>query len=114
MTDYKNELRTKLKMDLLPKFTDEYIDEWGSGGNNINGLHKIIDSFADELLDKHIEALLSQHSKKRELEARVDENQRMIHKGVCEVMCGWSRLCDKKPSCVPFRKRISKLTNGEK
>jgi predicted metal-dependent hydrolase len=104
MTDYKNELRTKLKMDLLPKFTDEYIDEWGSGGNNINGLHKIIDSFADELLDKHIEALLSQHSKKRELEARVDELKRV------QDRWGGVRSANKQSW---IDDRINQLTNGE-
>jgi hypothetical protein len=109
MTDYKNELEQ----------IDEYLEAYANYkvASVTRPMKTLVDEYpqcSKEAAKIELEALLSQHSKKRELEARVDENQRMIHKGVCEVMCGWSRLCDKKPSCVPFRKRISKLTNGEK
>lgn len=46
-----DELREYLKMERVPKFTDDYIDEWSSDSNDIEGLHKIIDAFADEIVD---------------------------------------------------------------
>lgn len=45
-------------------------------------------------------------------EARIDELNILRHDGVCEVMCGWSEKCDKKPDCVPIWKRIQALSNN--
>lgn len=59
-----NELSTYLKMELIPKFTDDYLDEWTSESNDIEGLHKIIDNFADS-----IETLIAT----RTVEARINE-----------------------------------------
>ena len=43
------------------------------------------------------------------LRGRIVEVSKMLHKDVCEVMCGWSKICDKKTSCVPIRKRLKQL-----
>lgn len=63
-------LRERLSMELIPKFTDDYIDEWVRPGNDIEGLHIIIDSFADELVDL-FKAYLT------ELEGRLNQPSRL-------------------------------------
>lgn len=71
-----------LRMDLVPKFTDDYIDEWTSDNNDIGGLHKIIDSFADELqalIAKAIEQIEIEHIKD------IEEMDRFRHAAVQEA-----------------------------
>jgi hypothetical protein len=113
MTDYKNELRSVL-YDFLGDFKEKrYLSE----GNT------------DEAIAK-LEALLSQHSKKRELEAekrgRIAELQR-IHKNISVTEWNdseyeyWCENCtmlliEKDDICACERlttDRINKLTNRE-
>lgn len=97
MTDYKNELRSVL-YDFLGDFKEKrYLSE----GNT------------DEAIAK-LEALLSQHSKKRELEARVDElrGTRLIAEMAARIE--GSDATVKLSTLASFTKdRINQLTNRE-
>jgi len=91
MTDYKNEL------DFEQFYSDAGIKATEIGWEAIHE--------AQQDFEARIEALLSQHSKKRELEARVDENR--------IFMARLGRYTETSGVKVEVFDHIDQLTNGE-
>ncbi len=81
--------------------------------NEVEELEKLViaisgDDNAKFFPKRYVEAL-TLLLERRDTEARIDELEKLLHKDVCEVMCGWSKICDKEENCVPIRKRILEL-----
>ena len=100
MTDYKNELDLD---ELIKDHAEYYSKEHGRcGSGTISGSHTCL---SDKQFKAKLEALLSQHSKKRELEARAEEN-RLILKALKEGSGLRVHVAERL-------KELDQLTNGE-
>lgn len=71
MTDYKNELIAALKADFDELYKPQFTTDWES--------QRFIRRIELDIMSlSNLEALLSQHSKKRELEARLSELKSIV------------------------------------
>jgi hypothetical protein len=104
MTDYKNELEQAREVLVeLTDCPDVFLDETMATPVCLKCLDRV-----DEALAK-LEALLSQHSKKRELEARRDELQALNR----DIFGDLVTSREIKNTITKRLGRIHKLTNGE-
>lgn len=99
MTDYKNELR-KIH-DRFHGRQRTHTEVGKRSGWSGQELDNVLDE-DEQLMYQELEALLSQHSKKRELEARVDEIKRGMRNSYYQAA-----------TIHRAKRRLNQLTNGE-
>lgn len=78
--------------------------------NQISAMYRrdVLTTKFDDYMDKKLIILLDAINALL-TEAKIRENEGLLHQGVCEYMIGWHTECEKQMDCPKIRKRIAAL-----